>query len=145
MSTSGMMERVAETSVMKRMLVATFFGLVMGGICATAAFSGGILKFTPVALVWVLLNRTVMGTVIGISGLRLHWAWNGILIGLLVGSLFAYYLFMNVSGPLPAINAAVNGIYGLIIEFFTTIVFKQPRLDFLVRHEPRDCRGLRTS
>ena len=130
MSTSGMMERVAETSVMKRILVAAFFGLVMGGICATAAFSAGILKFTSVALVWVLLNRTVMGAVIGMSGLRLHWAWNGILIGLLVGSVFSYYLFMNVPGPLPAMNAVANGIFGLIIEFFTTVVFKQPPLGF---------------
>jgi len=31
-----------------------------------------------------------------------------------------------VPGPLPAINAIVNGVFGLIIEFFTTVVFKLP-------------------
>ncbi len=88
----------------------------------------GILKFTPMMLGWVLLNRTVMGAAIGISGLKVHWAWNGIVIGLVTGSVFSYYLFMNVAGPLPAINAMVNGVFGLLIEFFTTVVFKQPSL-----------------
>jgi hypothetical protein len=100
----------------------------MGGLCASAAFSLGILKFTPVALVWVLLNRTVMGAVIGTSSLRLHWAWNGIVLGMAVGSVFAFYLFMNVPGVLPAMNAIADGVLGLIIEFFTTVVFKQPSL-----------------
>jgi hypothetical protein len=113
---------------MKRILVATLFGLVMGGICATGAFSAGILKFTPITLAFILLNRAVMGAMIGMSGLRLHWAWNGFIIGVVVGSVFSFYLFMTVPGPVPAINAIANGLYGLIIEFFTTVVFEQPSL-----------------
>jgi hypothetical protein len=50
---------------MKRITIAILFGLVAGAICATGAFYGGILKFTPVTLVWVLLNRAVMGFAIG--------------------------------------------------------------------------------
>ena len=111
---------------MKRILW-SLFGLAMGGLCATGAFyAAGILKFAPITLAWVLLNRTVMGVAIGISGLKLHWAWNGVVIGLVVGSVFSFYLFMNVPEPLPAINAVVNGLYGLIIEFFTTVVCKLP-------------------
>ena len=34
-------------------------------------------KMTAVLAIWILLNRTVMGFVIGISGLRLHWALHG--------------------------------------------------------------------
>jgi len=60
--------------------------------------------------------------------LKVHWAWNGIVIGLVTGSIFSYYLFMNVAGPLPAINAMVNGLFGFLIEFFTTVVFEQPSL-----------------
>jgi len=75
-----------------------------------------------------LLNRTVMGAAIGISGLKMHWAWNGIVIGMVTGSVFSYYLFMNVAGPLPAMNAMANGLFGFLIEFFTTVVFKQPSL-----------------
>ena len=130
MSTTVRMEQVQamEPVLTKRILVAALLGLAMGGVCATAAFSAGILKFTPVTLIWVLLNRTVMGAVIGTSSLRMHWAWNGIVLGLVAGSVFSYYLFMNVPGPLPAVNAMANGVYGLIIEFFTTVVFKQPSL-----------------
>ena len=111
---------------MKRIIVAVVFGLVAGGLCAAGAFSTGLLKFTTVNLVWILLNRAVMGYAIGASGLRLHWVWNGILTGIVVGSIFSYFLFMSIGpGVLPLINAAVNGVFGLIIEFFTTVVFKQ--------------------
>lgn len=112
---------------MKRIVVATFFGLVMGGLCATGAFYAHILKFSAIALVWILLNRVVMGLVIGISGLRLHWALNGIVLGLAVGSVFSFYLFMSLGQvTMPTINFFVNGIFGLIIEFFTSVVFKAP-------------------
>ena len=112
---------------MKRIAIATLFGLVAGVLCATGAFYGGILKFSVVTLVWVLLNRAVMGFVIGASGLKLRWAWNGIVMGLVVGSIFSYFFFMNLGmGLLPSVNFLVNGLFGLMIEFFTTVVFKQP-------------------
>ncbi len=111
----------------KRIVIATLFGLVMGCVCASGAFYAGFLPFTAVNLIWVLLNRGVMGFAIGMSGFRLHWAWNGALVGLVVGSIFSYSMFMNM-GPVvvPFINAIVNGLFGLIIEFFTTVVFKHP-------------------
>ena len=114
---------------MKRIIIATLFGLFADGLCATAAFGGGFLKFTGVNLGWILLNRAVMGFAIGTSGLKLRWAWNGVVMGLVVGSIFSYFLFMNL-GPvmLPPVNAVANGLFGLMIEFFTTVVFKQPAL-----------------
>jgi len=112
---------------MKRIVIATLFGLAMGVVCASAAFSAGFLKFTPVNLIWVLMNRGIMGFTIAISGLRLGWAWNGAIMGWLVGSIFSYFLFMHMGpGPVPVGNAIMNGVFGLIIEFFTTVVFKQP-------------------
>ena len=112
---------------MKRIVVAIFFGLVAGAICATGSFMAGILTFSAVNLLWVLLNRAVMGFAVGISGLKVHWAWNGIVMGMAVGSIFSYYFFMILGpGPLPVINFFVNGLFGLMIEFFTTKVFKQP-------------------
>lgn len=112
---------------MKRIIIAILFGLVAGCICAGGGLAAGIFKLTAVNVVWVLLNRGVMGFAIGISDLKLHWAWNGILLGLVVGSIFSYALFMDV-GPklLPFMNFFVNGLFGLMIEFFTTVVFKQP-------------------
>jgi hypothetical protein len=112
---------------MKRIAIATLFGLLAGSICATGLFYGGMMKFSVITLVWVLLNRAVMGFAIGASGLKVHWAWNGIVMGLVAGSIFSYFLFMNLGmGLLPLINFFVNGLFGLMIEFFTTKVFKQP-------------------
>jgi len=110
---------------MKRVIVAVLFGLLAGVICATGAFAAGLLKFSAVTLVWVLLNRAVMGFAIGASGLKLPWAWNGVVVGIVVGSIFSYSLFMNVAGMLPLINFFVNGLFGLMIEFFTTVVCRQ--------------------
>ena len=70
---------------MKRLVLATFFGLCMGVLCAGGAFYGHLLKFTAINLIWILLNRTVMGFVIGISGLKMHWAWQGLVLGMAVG------------------------------------------------------------
>jgi len=128
MSASAVMQPVAESISAKRIVIATIFGLIAGGLCASAAFQFGILKFAPLTLAFVLLNRAVMGFAIGVSGLRLHWAWHGILMGIVVGSIFSFYLFLNIGGALPLMNALANGIFGLLIEFFTSVVFKQPPL-----------------
>ncbi|MGB8261119.1 MAG: hypothetical protein WCE75_12240 [Terracidiphilus sp.] len=109
-----------------RILVATIFGLVAGAICASGAFYGGLLKYSVATLAFILLNRAVMGFAIGASGLRLHWAWNGVVMGIAVGSIFSFYMHMNMgSSPLPLVNFFVNGLFGLMIEFFTTVVFRQ--------------------
>ena len=115
---------------MKRISIAILFGLLAGVLCASGAFYGHLLKFSVVTLIFILLNRAVMGFVIGISGLKLRWAWNGIVLGIAVGSIFSYFMFMtNGPGPLPVVNLFVNGLFGLMIEFFTTVVFKQPSLE----------------
>jgi len=112
---------------LKRVLITTLLGLAVGAICAYASFSGGFMKFTPTNLIWVLLNRGVMGFCIGISGLGLRWMWNGIVVGAIVGSIFSYFLFMHLGpGVPPPANAAANGVFGFLIELLTTKVFKQP-------------------
>jgi hypothetical protein len=111
---------------MKRIAVATLFGLGAGVICASLLFSFNIVKYSAVVLIWVLLNRAVMGFAIGASGLRVHWAWNGVILGLAVGSVFSYFLFMTVGASLlPVANFFVNGLFGLAIEFLTTVVCRQ--------------------
>ena len=109
---------------MKRIVIATLFGLLAGGICSSLMFSSGYLKFTVVALGWILLNRTVMGFAIGASALKLHWAWNGIVVGLIVGEIFSYYLFMQVGWIALAFSPIGNALFGFLIELFTTKVFK---------------------
>ncbi len=111
---------------MKRIVIATLFGVVAGLLCATGAFAGHLLTFSAVTLIWILLNRTVMGFVIGVSGLKLHWAWNGIVLGLVVGEIFSYFMFMNLGVQWLVIAPLGNAIFGLMIEFFTTVVCKAP-------------------
>lgn len=111
---------------MKRIAIATLFGLLAGGICSSLMFSSGYLKFSIVALGWILLNRTVMGFAIGASGLKLHWAWDGIVIGLVVGEIFSYYLFMQVGWIALAFSPIGNAPFGFLIELFTTKVFRAP-------------------
>lgn len=115
-----------EENLMKRIAIATFFGLVAGGICASVAASGHLLQFSAVTLLWILLNRAVMGFVVGASGLKLHWAWNGIILGVIVGEIFSYFLFMNLGWKWLLLAPIGNAVYGLLIEFFTTVVFKAP-------------------
>lgn len=75
-----------------------------------------------------MLNRTLLGFVIGISSLRLHWAWHGAVVGALVGSLFSYSVWL-MGDPAWLIPALLAGsmVFGVGIEFFTTVVFKQPQ------------------
>ncbi len=109
-----------------RIATSTLFGLLMGAVCAGILFGTGIMKFAVVTLVFVLLNRTVMGFAIGASGLKVHWAWNGIGMGIVVGSIFSYFLFMSLGfGMMPLANFFAKGVFGLLIEFLTTVVCRQ--------------------
>jgi hypothetical protein len=111
---------------MKRIVIATLFGVVAGALCATFTYHVAIMKITALSLGWIFLNRTVMGLVIGVSALKWHWAWNGIVMGLIVGSIFSYSLFMNTGDVrLLYLTPIGNATFGLMIEFFTSFVFKQ--------------------
>ena len=112
---------------MSRILLATILGLFAGITCAIAGAYLG-LHVTLAQVIWIVLNRTVMGFVIGISGLRLHWALRGSLIGLIVGSIFSYAGFLsNRPGVLVAAALVSSVIYGLGIDYLTTRVFKRPQ------------------
>lgn len=112
---------------MRRMGIATACGVVAGLVCVSLAALQGM-RITPAFFGWALLNRTLLGFVIGISTLRLHWGAHGALLGALVGSIFAYSLWL-LGDPGWVVPAVMGGsmVFGLGIEFFTTVVFKQPR------------------
>jgi hypothetical protein len=112
---------------MKRIVIATICGVVAGLVCVSVGAIAGV-KITPAGFGWALLNRTLLGFLIGISALRLHWAWHGILMGAVVGSLFSYSLWL-LGDPAWLVPAVLAGsmIFGLGIEFFTTVAFKQPQ------------------
>lgn len=112
---------------MKRIVIATVLGMVAGLLCVGGGAVLGV-SITPARFVWVLLNRTLLGFVIGISALRLAWPWHGALMGVLIGSLFSYAAFMLDSPALViAATLAASVIFGLGIEFFTTVAFHRPQ------------------
>lgn len=115
---------------MKRILVATASGVAAGLICVSIGAAVG-LTITPAGFGWALLNRTLLGFVIGISTWRLRWAWHGGAMGVIVGSLFSYSAWM--AGDPAWLSFGLLGgsvIFGLLIELFTTVVFKQPQQAF---------------
>jgi hypothetical protein len=109
----------------KRFGVALIFGILSGLLC----YLGGIylvgIENNLTNFLWVIFNRTMIGFVIGISILRLSWVIHGALIGATVGLLFPYNIFMR-GGKIPLIVAAyvLSILFGILIEFFTSIVFK---------------------
>ena len=112
---------------MNRIVIATILGVIAGAICMLGGMSIG-LTMTPVLGIWIFLNRTVLGFVIGSSGLRLHWALHGPLMGFIVGSIFSYGAFLLGQGALLVAGTLVASlIFGFLIELLTTVVFHRPR------------------
>ena len=99
----------------------------MGLIC----WLGGVYilgnTYTGTQVVNIFMHRSVMGFVISISALRMNWVVHGLLIGTVIGVLFILYEAMY--GYLMWIIwmlIPVNAIYSLLVEYFTTKVFKSP-------------------
>jgi len=110
----------------KRIIIATVFGIIAGFICFIGALLLGlsidVLRFTV-----IIINRTLIGFVIGISGLRMNWLAHGILIGEIVGlPFFLYDITMGVDLIIVIGVLFINALFGIMIEFFTSIVFKLP-------------------
>jgi len=85
--------------------------------------SGGSADISDIALISSIGNRILIGFVIGISAWRIHYLLHGALMGLIVTlsisigillDIFAGFLMFTVAGL----------IYGFLIEFFATKVFK---------------------
>ncbi|UCF65117.1 MAG: hypothetical protein JSW33_04595 [bacterium] len=109
----------------KRLGIALIFGFLSGVLC----YLGGIylvgVDNNPIHFFWIVLNRTLIGFVIGLSNLDLNWALHGALIGATIGLLFPFYIFI-CGGAFPLILIAyfLSILFGIFIEFFTSIVFK---------------------
>ena len=88
--------------------------------------------------VWVVINRTLLGFVIGISALKVHWVFNGLIIGLTVGLVMPLNAIMiEKEWPLIISVYFMGIIYGILIEFFTSVVFKYKfRLSLIIPSTP---------
>jgi hypothetical protein len=114
----------------KRLLVATLAGIACGFICfGLASSSPGELPW-PVA-VQIIISRTLIGFGIGISSLSMrHWSINGLVMGALFSLPLAFSGLMGPDNPefnktvMFEMTVILGMIYGLLIEFVTTVLFK---------------------
>jgi hypothetical protein len=107
----------------KRVFLATLFGLLFGLVCMWLASSNpdGEPLTTAIKLNLVM-SRMLTGFMIGISALRLKWYLHGIILGA-IGSIPMAVATMH--DPQIALSSVVMGIvYGVLIELLTAIVFK---------------------
>jgi hypothetical protein len=114
---------------MKRVIIATLAGLIFGFVCYSLASGSGSLP-APVALN-IIINRTLIGFVIGISALNLgQWAVHGIVMGVLISLPMAFSGMMAPENPgftremMFVSTLAMGIIYGFLVEFITSVLFK---------------------
>lgn len=109
----------------KRIAIATGAGLAAGFCCVAGAIIIFGLTFTPLALLFVLSNRMLIGFVIGISSLKMPWVLHGLLIGFIVGFPFPLYdLIIGQGNAVAGAAFIMSLLFGVGIEFVTTVVFK---------------------
>ena len=110
----------------KRVIIAIIFGIIAGVICLVL----GMLKypeaeFDAVEILWVFINRTLIGFVIGISAWRIHWVWHGIILGGIVGLPFSYWMLLRGADFLNFIMVLlISCFFGFFIVLFTSAIFK---------------------
>ena len=116
----------------KRVAVASVCGIAFGFVCV------GLASGSPAGLAWpvavqLATSRALAGFAIGVSRLRLgHWAVHGSVMGLLFSIPLAFGSLMAPDSPefsktaMLLMTLAMGGIYGLLTELVTTVVFKAP-------------------
>lgn len=112
----------------KRIVIATLMGIITGLLCCWMMTQGG--QHIPLkVLASVFSGRVLIGIVIGISALKLHWALHGPLMGLIVGFPGALGAMMMPNSQygkyeLFFMTLIAGIIYGFIIELVTSALFK---------------------
>jgi len=113
--------------MVKRVAVATIFGLICGIICWFLSSSEGQL---PWALsISIVTGRMLIGVAIGISALKITWWLHGPIMGLVFSIPMGFSSMLGAGGQyspnmLFVMTVVIGIIYGFIIELFTTVVFK---------------------
>lgn len=117
----------------KRIIIATLSGLMFACVCLVlSSVSPASQALTWPIAVQLVISRTLIGLAIGISRVSLgHWAFHGILIGLVFSLPFA---FSGLAVPeeleysktmMFLATLGLGMIYGFLIEVITSVVFKE--------------------
>jgi hypothetical protein len=114
----------------KRVMIATITGLLLGIFCwLSGVYVLNLLDNPPfVHILNIVTHRLIMGFVIGISAIKLKWYLHGMLLGLIIGSLFCLFdAFIGMPNwVVYGLLIPTNIAYGFIIELVTTKIFKLP-------------------
>lgn len=118
----------------KRLIISTLLGVVFGFVCYGIA-SGGREQL-PIALALnIILGRTLIGVAIGISRFPCkHWSLHGLLMGFIFSIPAGFGAMLGPENPelthtMLFISTIVLGmIYGFLIEFITSVLFKAKQL-----------------
>jgi len=108
----------------KRVIIATLCGVVFGIICMGLASSNpdATQELSATIKLNILLSRTLMGFMIGISALKLHWWLHGIVLGFISSIPMAIAVIPQMD---IFIGTFVMGmIYGFLTELITSKLFK---------------------
>lgn len=109
---------------MKRYIICLIGGFIAAGICVGGMVSGGKVEVTQQILLASVGNRVLIGFVLGISGWKIKWGWHGLIVGLIVTLSSSLVILPDMTGFLMYTIAGM--IYGLLIEFIATKIFKAP-------------------
>lgn len=106
----------------KRVTIATILGVLAGIVCYLGTKSSGTIELTAAVVAGIILNRTLLGFIIGISGWRINYLLHGLIIGLIASLPMAVYA--DIQGFILVMIAGL--VYGILIELITTKLFKTP-------------------
>lgn len=114
-----------------RVIVATLAGVLAGISCWLGGQYGLGYAHSPLQVVHTVGSRTLIGFVIGISGLRMNWQVHGLLLGVIVGAPFALGHLMTFTASwydtaVGLMLFPLGAFYGWAIELITTKIFRLP-------------------
>jgi hypothetical protein len=114
---------------MKRLTIATLFGVASGFVCY--AFASSEQEMALWMAVSIIISRTLIGFAIGISRFKMkHWALHGAIMGFVFSLPGSFAVMAGPANPdfAPStmffMTLFMGVFYGVIIELFTSVVFK---------------------
>ena len=108
----------------KRIFIATICGFLFGLICMFLATSNpdSTMSLSTATKLNIVISRTLLGFMIGISILQIKWWLHGVLLGFIASIPMAVAVMDRTD---IFIGTFVMGmIYGLLTELITSVVFK---------------------
>jgi hypothetical protein len=114
----------------RRFIVCMLGGVLSAALCILGhQVIYGFPKITWDSLAMTVANRLLLGFVIGISCWRINYLLHGAIVGLIV-SLSVSIGFVSDNGLGFLLYTPAGIVYGILIEWFSSVVFKSPMKAF---------------